>query len=109
MCIPRTPVENGYLEVSGTFVGGVTRIHCKPGYKMIGNEISTCLPSGVWSGDQPKCQPQHTSEQVLQSTLFLLACLKIMINNVIIILSLWLSENISSKDLVFFPYVSHYR
>ena len=29
---------------------------CYPGYKLVGDSISTCQATGVWSGSAPTCQ-----------------------------------------------------
>lgn len=37
-------------------IGALVKYRCERGYKVIGESLSTCEDTGVWSGATPKCQ-----------------------------------------------------
>ena len=51
---PGTP-DDGAMGGSNFRIGSQVQFFCHTGYKLIGDAIRTCLPSGLWSGNQPVC------------------------------------------------------
>lgn len=37
-------------------IGALVKYRCERGYKVMGESISTCEDTGLWSGDTPHCQ-----------------------------------------------------
>ena len=44
------------LEQEEYEVGTKLRWNCRPGYKMVGSSLTTCLPNGEWNLDPPTCR-----------------------------------------------------
>jgi len=56
---PGTP-DDGAMGGSNFRIGSQVQFFCHTGYKLIGDAIRTCLPSGLWSGNQPVCDKGDT-------------------------------------------------
>ena len=54
-CGDLTDPENGAVSVSGTTYNSVATYSCDTGYVLMGDDMTTCLDTGLWSGDQPTC------------------------------------------------------
>ena len=46
---------NGEVSVSGTTLNSVATYSCNTGYTLTGDDMRTCLESGLWSGNVPSC------------------------------------------------------
>ncbi|XP_008215827.1 sushi, von Willebrand factor type A, EGF and pentraxin domain-containing protein 1 [Nasonia vitripennis] len=50
-------IENGRVIVnSSTTYGGTVEYHCIPPFERVGLFLRKCLDSGMWSGEEPKCE-----------------------------------------------------
>lgn len=55
-----TPVVRGEVvyenEGEATFLGSTVRYSCSANYRLVGDEVRTCVKDGRWSGMHPKCE-----------------------------------------------------
>ena len=58
MCIRLENIENGRVDLSGTFVGAVANYSCDAGYILDGGRIRECQRNGEWSGSEPTCESE---------------------------------------------------
>ena len=54
--------DYGKVEHTGIYPGNKAKFSCNYGYKLVGDEVRTCLYNGYWSGSQPKCVPSKLNE-----------------------------------------------
>ena len=50
-----TDPENGEVSFSSTIYNSVATYICDSGYALIGDNMRTCLDTGLWSGSAPTC------------------------------------------------------
>ncbi|XP_063986412.1 sushi, von Willebrand factor type A, EGF and pentraxin domain-containing protein 1 [Diachasmimorpha longicaudata] len=52
------PIDNGRVIVvnGSTLFSGAAEYHCLPQYERIGPFLRKCLETGMWSGEEPKCE-----------------------------------------------------
>ncbi|XP_058805446.1 sushi, von Willebrand factor type A, EGF and pentraxin domain-containing protein 1 isoform X1 [Phymastichus coffea] len=57
-CKHPPPIDNGrVIVVNGTTTyGGAAEYHCLPQFDRVGLFLRKCLDSGLWSGEEPRCQ-----------------------------------------------------
>ena len=60
MCDVLSPVDNGAIALTGTFVGATATYTCDTGYILEGNEVRLCQSSGQWTGSEPSCRSKET-------------------------------------------------
>lgn len=67
-CKQPPPVENGrVIVVNGTTTyGGAAEYHCLPHHQRIGLFLRKCLDSGLWSGEEPRCEGDDLSVLYLE-------------------------------------------
>ena len=56
MCPPLPEIDNGMVEVSSLFPGGVATYTCDPGFILVGDSTRICRDTGTWSGEEPTCE-----------------------------------------------------
>ena len=54
-CPPLSSIADGQVTVPTRTPGSLATYTCNSGYVLVGNDIRTCLASGVWSGTEPFC------------------------------------------------------
>ena len=54
-CGDLTDPDNGAVSLSGTTYNSVATYSCDSGYVLMGDDMRTCLDTGVWSGSAPTC------------------------------------------------------
>ena len=62
MCPPLPPIDNGMVEVSDLFPGGVATYTCDPGFILVGDPTRICRDDGTWSGEEPTCERKLLSQ-----------------------------------------------
>ena len=53
-CEPLVDPPNGVVSFNTT-VNSVATYSCNTGYTLTGDDMRTCLETGVWSGSAPTC------------------------------------------------------
>ena len=59
MCNELAAPENGYLIGSEFWEGKSVTYKCNDGYGLQGPTVRACNESGVWTGEEPTCEPKH--------------------------------------------------
>ena len=54
-CGPLGDPPNGEVSVSSKTVNSTATYSCNTGYTLTGNDMRTCLETGLWSGSEPMC------------------------------------------------------
>ena len=54
-CPELSAPANGIVSVTGQRSGDTATYTCNSGYDLVGSEVRTCQPSGMWSGFEPSC------------------------------------------------------
>ena len=52
-CGDLTDPDNGAVSVSGTAYNSLATYSCNSGYVLMGDDMRTCLDTGLWSGSTP--------------------------------------------------------
>lgn len=53
-------IENGRVIVmNGTTYNSAVEYHCIPQFERIGPYLRKCLESGLWSGEEPRCESKY--------------------------------------------------
>ncbi|XP_061729390.1 uncharacterized protein LOC133534302 [Cydia pomonella] len=62
-CEPPAQVPNGRVTLShnASVFGAVAEYACVRGHRLVGARRASCLASGVWDQQPPKCQPEERS------------------------------------------------
>lgn len=56
-------IDNGRVIVvnGSTLFSGAAEYHCLPQFERIGPFLRKCLDTGLWSGEEPKCESEWIS------------------------------------------------
>ena len=54
-CGPLGDPANGAVSLSSIMINSVATYSCNTGYTLTGDDMRTCLETGVWSGSEPMC------------------------------------------------------
>lgn len=65
MCEPLEDPENGEVSVTTRTIDSVANYTCNPGYALVGNDMRTCLETGIWSGEEPTCTSKYYDSQIM--------------------------------------------
>ena len=63
---------NGMKNSSDSSCGSTVEFSCDACYELMGNSQLTCLPSQTWSGKEPNCTGQCTSECMCLTSTFVM-------------------------------------
>ncbi|KAM9717511.1 LOW QUALITY PROTEIN: sushi, von Willebrand factor type A, EGF and pentraxin domain-containing protein 1 [Menidia menidia] len=56
-CDPPADISHGYVNGSSFAVGAAVEYVCFQGYRVSGDPVLRCTPSGAWAGAVPTCEP----------------------------------------------------
>ena len=54
-CGPLGDPANGEVSLSSIMINSVATYSCNTGYTLTGDDMRTCLETGLWSGSEPIC------------------------------------------------------
>lgn len=55
-CSGKFQIDNGIISGPSNHFNSSLQFTCVPGYRLIGDDIITCLENGSWSGSSPVCE-----------------------------------------------------
>ena len=59
LCSELSSPTNGQVTWTGLTSGSNATYTCDSGYNLIGDQIRTCLSTGMWSGQEPTCESMN--------------------------------------------------
>lgn len=69
-CGPLDNPEDGAVSLTGTTYISVATYSCDSGYVLMGDEMRTCLDTGLWSGSTPTCSKLLKCKKYLVGHIF---------------------------------------
>ena len=98
---PEEPYSGIRLISSGEFIPGSEVMYvCETNTELVGSDKRKCLPSGLWTGQQPTCQGELIR-------LYLSAQLNVTLNCLVVIFILFVRVEVSVQMFAFYIFFSY--